>query len=187
MLYLHHNPAIDNSRQDQREWRAEDTRHVHSEFILCAALAAAVALGGCSLNAACPGKSPVRSIDHACLPAGTSPANIPVMAGLPPGDADYVEIAHVDSFTCEAPQPEASGAKPPADTASKDAQFADLQAKARAAGADAVINTRKLSARREGFINNPRTPFPSVMQGETKLQFYRGVAIKYVPGRRAAR
>lgn len=159
---------------------ARRMRHVRPMFPLCAALAAAIAatmLAGCSHSAPCGPKNPVRRIDHACLPAGQSPAEIPVMAGLPPGDADFVEIAHVDSFSRE----------PGDDPAAKREQFADLQAKARAAGADAVVRVRKLHTRQEGFINNPRTPFPSVMQGETKREFYRGVAIKYVPGRRAAR
>ena len=147
-------------------------------MLLCAALAASVLLTGCSTLCADCGTAPsVRRTDHACLPSGGAPtsAAVPVMAGPLPGDRDYVEIARIDSYSIPAkPTPEQT-----------EAQKADIASKARAAGADAVIEVQRLNSTRNGWINNPRTPFPSVMQGETKLYFHRGVAIKYVPGGRA--
>ncbi len=113
----------------------------------------------------------VRPIDHACLPAGRSPARIPVYRGEGPGD--YVEIAYVDSYSCLE-----------RDEETVKAQLEDLDANARAAGADGLIRLKQLAIKKTGFVNNPRTPFPSVQQGETKYYFFRAVAIKYKPGGR---
>ncbi len=147
-------------------------------MLLCAALAASILMTGCStLCADCGAKPSVRRTDHACLPSGGAPTmgTIPVMAGPLPGDRDYVEIANIDSYSIPGkPTPEQT-----------EAQKTDLEAKGRAAGADAVIQVQRLNSTKNGWINNPRTPFPSVMQGETKLYFQRGVAIKFVPGGRA--
>lgn len=56
----------------------------------------------------------------------------------------------------------------------------ELQEQAAALGADAVVDVRRLADRHEGFVNNPRTPFPSVMQGEWKTYFFRGTAVRFV-------
>jgi uncharacterized protein YbjQ (UPF0145 family) len=131
---------------------------------LVAALAAAgiLAIAGCSTC----NRPPIRPIDHACLPAGQSPADIPLL----PGDVetDRVEIAKIDSFACK-----------DLDADAVRRMMEDLKAKARVAGADAVIRVQRLHNLREGFISNPNTPFPSVMQGEWKEYFFRGTAVKY--------
>ncbi len=58
----------------------------------------------------------------------------------------------------------------------------DLRSEAARAGVDAVTNIRILHDWRRGFIRNPRTPFPSVMQGSQNLYFLRGDGIRYCNG-----
>lgn len=109
----------------------------------------------------------IRPIDRACLPAGTSPAGeVPLyrenVAAL------HAEVAVIDSFAADVK-----------DAPTVQAQLEDIQCKARLAGADAVVRVRPLTHELFGFVNNPNTPFPSVMQDETKKYFFRGTAIKY--------
>ena len=113
-----------------------------------------------------PDKPPVRPVDHACLAAGTTNRHVPAYAAPVPFDA--IEIAIVDSFVCEA-----------RDARAVESMLADLRAKGAATGADALMNVRMLNDRQRGYVNNPRTPFPSVMPGETKLYFLRASAVKF--------
>lgn len=55
----------------------------------------------------------------------------------------------------------------------------EIRERAAALGADAVVDVRRLADRHEGFVDNPRTPFPSVMQGQWKTYFFRGIAVRY--------
>ena len=116
---------------------------------------------------ACCAKPPIRPIDKTCLPAGKSPATIPLYRG--DLQAKYAEIANIDSFVsldeCD-------------DTVRL--QLKDLQTKARAIGADAAIRVRKLNNRIRGFQEDPETPFWSVKQGYSKDRFLRATAIKYL-------
>lgn len=137
--------------------------------LLCLLSLAVGALYGC---APCGYRNPVRPIDRACLPAGTSPAEIPLYRG----DvlAKYTELATVDSFACS--QCYATDGMEPAVVQD---MLQDLQEKARSVGADAVIRVKMLGNQVAGFKENARTPFWSVEQGEWKEPFFRGIAIKY--------
>lgn len=128
---------------------------------------AAISLVGALVAACTPTRAPIRPIDHACLPAGTSPADIALYRQ--DIDAEYLQIAYLDSFFCQDP-----GEKEVKD------MLDDLKAKARIAGADAVIRVKMLSDVRSGALDNPRTPFRSMEQGEWKEKFFRGIAIKYL-------
>jgi len=78
------------------------------------------------------------------------------------------ELAVIDSFRAKK-----------LDEKTVERMMRDLQAKAQAVGADAVIQVRRLRTNHEGFVSNPRTPFPSVMQGKWNEYFFRGTAVKY--------
>jgi hypothetical protein len=125
--------------------------------------AIALAISGCEM---CGTRAPIRMIDHACLPAGISPSEIPLYRQ--DINRQYVQIAHIDSYTC----------REPGDAEVQD-MLNDLKNKARAAGADAVIRVKMLSNKRTGYIDNPRTPFRSVQQGSWEDHFFRGIAIKF--------
>jgi len=58
----------------------------------------------------------------------------------------------------------------------------DLRSEGARAGVDAVANIRILHDWRRGFINNPRTPFPSKMQGQQNLYYLRGDGIRCTNG-----
>lgn len=83
-------------------------------------------------------------------------------------DRPVKELAVVDSFRAKK-----------LDEKTVEHMMRDLQAKAQAVGADAVIQVRRLRTNHEGFVSNPRTPFPSVMQGKWNEYFFRGTAVKY--------
>lgn len=134
--------------------------------IIAAALAATFASTGYSICESCNSQPPIRMIDHACLPAGKSPADVPLYRQ--DIDEQYVQIAHIDSYVCQDP-----------DEGCTKAMLKDLEAKARIAGADAVIRVKMLANKRTGFIENPRTPFISLQQGKWEENFFRGIAIKY--------
>ena len=129
----------------------------------CAAVltVAALCMGGCS--------SAPREV-HVCDPHNVRPAcraeSVELLTRKPA--RPYREIAVVDSFRAK---------KLDADTTAR--MMEDLRKKAAALGADAVVEVRRLEDRHEGFTNNPRTPFPSVMQGEWKTYFFRGTAVRY--------
>jgi hypothetical protein len=82
---------------------------------------------------------------------------------------EYVQIAYVDSMVLPKPDRESSRY-----------MREDLRKKARSLGADAVIRVKMLSRKKEGFVNDPTTPFCSFRQGESEDYFLRGVAVKYV-------
>jgi hypothetical protein len=132
-------------------------------------IAAGCLYGCCS---PCGSREPVRPVDRACLPAGTSPAEIPLYRG--DVEARYRVIATIDSFACSQCETK-DGIEPEV----IQEMMRDLQEKARAAGADALIRVKLLSNKVSGFKENPRTPFWSVMQGQWEEPFFRGVAIKY--------
>jgi len=46
-------------------------------------------------------------------------------------------------------------------------------------GADAVENITVKQMEKKGMVRNPRTPFPSIMQGITYYEYLEGTAIKY--------
>lgn len=127
-------------------------------------------LAAIPLSASCePSKarySPIRPIDGACLPAGKPSAEMPLYrADL---DADYEQIAYVDSIPVCKDEP-----------SSMSLMMKDIKERGREAGADAIIRVKLAFNRTDGFVNNPNTPFDSVMQGSTKTFFLRGIAIKY--------
>ena len=125
----------------------------------------AVLLAGCSTT--CGGRAPVRAIDQAHLPAPRNYSDLPLYRR--DIDTEYVEIASIDSVVM-----------PRNDTDSVKCMLEDLKAKACAAGADAVVKVQLLEQKKRGFVNNPRTPFPSWKQGEWQEYFFRGTGIKYV-------
>lgn len=66
------------------------------------------------------------------------------------------------------------------------AMLADLRKQGAQAGVDAVTNIRVLHDWRRGFINNPRTPFYSRMQGTENLYFLRGDGVRFADGKAPA-
>lgn len=148
----------------------------HAANLLLALLAAPLLFAGCqgtSLCNTCGWKPNIRPIDRVCLPAGASrTADIPLYrADI---DAQYTQIAYIDSFACTQ-----CDAKDGIEPETIRLMLEDLKAKARAAGADAVIRVKLLSNKLEGFKENPRTPFYSVMQGTWEQPFFRGIAIRW--------
>lgn len=99
--------------------------------------------------------------------AAKAPSSVELLSGKP--SCDYQEIGVVESSRAKKLTPDLTAR-----------MMKELQTQAAALGADAVIDVRKLADRHEGFNNNPRTPFPSVMQGEWKTYFFRGTAVRLV-------
>jgi hypothetical protein len=132
-------------------------------LLACAAVAFMFPAGCATMG---PDKPPVRPVDHACLAAGPTNRYVPAYAAAVPFDA--IEIATVDSFAADA-----------RDARTVESMLADLRAKGAATGADALMRVRMLHDRQRGYVNNPRTPFPSVMPGETKWFFLRASAVKW--------
>lgn len=129
-----------------------------------------IALGAACVGAGCPPcapRSPIRPIDHACLPAGCSPDDLPLFRQ--DITTPNVQIATVESFASEQNDPE---------TVKK--MLNDLKNKAQTTGADAVIRVKMLHQNLHGFVENPRTPFFSVKQDDWKRYFFHGVAVKYL-------
>lgn len=143
--------------------------------------AAALSLAGCNT---CTSRPPIRAIDHACLPAGGAPTKGDIELYRGDIDAQYVQVATIDSFVCDASSdtdyPVKEPSKPTVSAENVRKMLEDLKGKGRAAGADALIRVKMLHRVRTGFKNNPRTPFPSVEQGEWRDYFMRGIAIKYL-------
>ncbi|MCX7718380.1 MAG: hypothetical protein N2111_08260 [Candidatus Sumerlaeaceae bacterium] len=132
--------------------------------LLACAAGMLMLLGGCATMG--PDKPPIRPVDHACLAAGPTNRHVPAYAAEVPFDA--IEVAIVDSFACDA-----------RDAQAVESMLADLRAKGAATGADALMRVRMLNDRQRGYVNNPRTPFPSIMPGETKWYFLRASAVKF--------
>jgi len=122
---------------------------------------AALGMGGCS-----SAPREVHVFDPHNVRPACRPESVELLTRKP--SQPYREIAVVDSFRAK---------KLDADTTAR--MMEDLRKKAAALGADAVVEVRRLEDRHEGFMNNPRTPFPSVMQGEWKTYFFRGTAVRY--------
>lgn len=134
-------------------------------FVLCGAFGAPAQV----VDPECCGdKPPVRPIDKSCLGC-----NGPSRGVVPLYRADllvkYQEMAYIDSFVAM-------------DNCSDtvQAQLKDVQTKARAVGADAVIRVRLLNNKVRGFQEDPNTPFFSVRQGESRDYFFRGTAVRYL-------
>ncbi|MGC8741087.1 MAG: hypothetical protein ACP5QZ_02530 [Candidatus Sumerlaeaceae bacterium] len=126
-----------------------------------AALACAV-LSGCSAS-----PREIQRLDPGEVRPARPPRSVELLTKAP--DRPYREIAVVDSFRAKKLDPEVTAR-----------MMEDLQKKAARFGADAVVDVRRLADRHEGFVNNPRTPFPSLMQGQWKTYFFRGRAIRYI-------
>ncbi|MCX7625186.1 MAG: hypothetical protein N2Z21_03120 [Candidatus Sumerlaeaceae bacterium] len=94
-------------------------------------------------------------------------SSVELLSGKP--SRDYREVGVVESSRAKKLTPDVTAQ-----------MMKDLQNKAALLGADAVIDVHRLADRHEGFVNNPRTPFPSVMQGEWKTYFFRGTAVRFV-------
>lgn len=62
----------------------------------------------------------------------------------------------------------------------KQLQLNDLKRMARKLGADAVHDIRLLHKKARGMVIDERVPFPAWKQGEYKLYFLRGTAIKFI-------
>ena len=98
------------------------------------------------------------------------PANEEIELYLGKVSRPHVEIAVVDSHVYEAK-----------DDATKERQTDELKNVARKVGADAVHEIRLLYKKARGFVPDPRVPIPAWKQGENKLYFLRGTAIKFTP------
>lgn len=59
-------------------------------------------------------------------------------------------------------------------------QLQELNDRARALGADAVVNVRVLRNRVDGYVVDERVPFRSYRQGRNELYFLRGTAIRFI-------
>jgi len=81
----------------------------------------------------------------------------------------HVAIAQINSDAAAEDSPEA-----------RRDQLGDLQKRARALGADAVMNIRHLENKGRGFVPDARIPFSAFKQGNYKQSFLRGTAIVYV-------
>ncbi len=136
------------------------------ESIRCVVLCAVVFANALLFTGCASGPREIQRVDPREIRPARSPRNVELLSKSP--DQPYHEIAVVDSFRAK---------KLDAEVTSR--MMEDLQKKAAALGADAVINVRRLADRHEGFVSNPRTPFPSVMQGEWKTYFFRGTAVRY--------
>lgn len=124
-------------------------------------IVALVALGCVSAGAR-------RNLSQTRLPRPDKAASsVELLTGKP--SCDYREIGVVESSRAKKLTPDLTAQ-----------MMKELQTQAAALGADAVIDVRRLADRHEGFVNNPRTPFPSVMQGEWKTFFFRGTAVQFV-------
>lgn len=81
----------------------------------------------------------------------------------------HIEIAIVDSRSL-----------PGREDKDKQLQLNDLKHLARKLGADAVHDIRLLHKKARGMVIDERVPFPAWKQGEYKLYFLRGTAIKFL-------
>ncbi len=122
---------------------------------------ASLVLSACSMT-----PREVRDVDVRAARPARPCEKVELLSGKP--EKSYREIAVVESFRSKRLDAEITRR-----------MMEDLQAKGAAVGADAVIGVKRLADRHEGFVSNPRTPFPSVMQGEWKTYFFRGTAIRY--------
>lgn len=113
-------------------------------------------------------KPPIRAIDHACLPVGPPKRNVPVYRS--DVRQPYIAVALIESFSAHEPT-----------ECDERAMLIDIQAKAGSIGADAVVKVRRLKVRQRGLVENPRTPFYSLQQGEHVEEFLRATAIVYSP------
>ena len=129
---------------------------------LICALCLAVVTSGCVTTA----KAGKTDAERLVLKA-KHPKQIELMTGRPSGN--FRELGIVESSRAKKLTPEVTSQ-----------MMSELQQQASMLRADAVIEVRRLADRHEGFVNNPRTPFPSVMQGEWKTYFFRGTAVKYL-------
>lgn len=59
-------------------------------------------------------------------------------------------------------------------------QLQELNDRARALGADAVVNVRVLRNRVDGYVVDERVPFRAYRQGRNELYFLRGTAIRFI-------
>ncbi|MEI7635313.1 MAG: hypothetical protein WCK47_13655 [bacterium] len=131
--------------------------------VAAATMTAVFYVAGCAVETP---RAPVRSIDHACLPAGAPNRHIKAFKGDIP--AQCIEIANVDSFiACNMNE------------AAANKMLTDIRAKGATLGADALVRVALLHNRRQGFVDQPRTPFRSWTQGETREYFMRGVAVRF--------
>ncbi|CAN5454894.1 hypothetical protein BH09SUM1_BH09SUM1_19180 [soil metagenome] len=87
----------------------------------------------------------------------------------------HIEIAYVQST----PNREK-------DTMTRRQQLEELQVEARKVGADAVMGVRQLNNQVRGAVIDEAVPFRSYRQGQYKLYFLRGTAIKFVTEAEAA-
>jgi hypothetical protein len=138
-----------------------------SQSLIDLSVKCVLALLAVVLVAGCAGSNPtVRVYNPGGIRPPVSPGSVELLKGKP--NRKYTELGVVDSFRAKQLTPEETSQ-----------MMTDLQHKAASLGADAVIDVRRLADRHEGFVNNPRTPFPSVMQGEWKEYFFRGTAVRY--------
>ena len=68
---------------------------------------------------------------------------------------------------------------PKSEAEAKKEQLLQLRKIACRLGADAVENITVKKMEKRGMVKNPRTPFPSIMQGITYYEYLEGTAIKY--------
>ncbi len=101
------------------------------------------------------------------FPAATADAEVKLFVNEV--ERPHIKLAYVRSYTAKNELPE-----------TKRAQLLDIQKRARKLGADAIMGVTLMKTEVLGFVEDEKTPFPSLEQGEYSETFLRGTAIKFV-------